>query len=1403
MAKLLDCDAAAGLEVEDGTLTFPLPVYIAPVPMIEGGVVLPGLEASWDPIVSPYIVGIQFQYEPLDGSGALKESTALKGSLTWATTDGIVAGKTYRRRYRAIGAAENTFGPWTEWENITAPPDMVSSDTANVGGILTATFVGRVINVEALAATNATAISDLETIYGDTASAAASAAAAALSEAAAIEAAADAILAEGNAADSASASSASAISASSSAGAASTSATNAANSATSASGSASTATTQAGLAATSATNAGNSATAANTSAGQASTYATDAGNAASASSASAVSAAASYSAASIAAAMLFPDRYDGAESYFTGSMVGAPSVATLASNATEAGYGPVYDLTVVGAGSSDFGARGLMPAIAGRIYKVEVEAQRTAITGAGATNATIRVRCLSSSYADVAATNASAVALTGSVQTFSAMFSDVAGTGVTAWAAGAVWLRPHFRWQIGASTTATVRVRRLTVTDVTEQVAAATSASAAATSASSASTSATNAGTSASAASTSATNAATSAGAASTSATNASNSATTASGHASNASTSASAAAGSATAAGNSATAAAGSASSASTSATNAGNSATAASGSAVSAASSYTSTLGVAESLLPERTDAAGNYFVKGTTGAVLVPADIVTLSGFGPVRSTSAGGSVHVTKGFLPATPGKIYEITGRAQIGVAGSGSPTLRAFVYAYDANFAYLGSATATSSTPIAGGGAVTTASGRFGDTTPTGGTAWTSGAVWLRGGVLLQADATSTIYVRSVSTRDITAVAAAEFQASAAATSASSASTSATNAGSSATAASGSATTASTHASSAGTSATAASTSASNASGSAGAAASSATTAGTHATTAGTSAATATTAASEASTSAASASASAVLAASLSNLSLNKNAAFVDYPTPTGIPANWVDSVNGSGTRVTGEVGGYAYQVNGAAATASAIVSATSAAGSMTALSWYVLEAQVRLDLGALTGAGVRLRQFNTTPTSLGDQLLTFSTDTKNNTGVAIGAGTVGRTYRFAKLIQTVASTDRFSIFAETHSASHGSIAAANRLTWFRCGVRSATPEEVTSGVAVPALSASVTTLQGAVAAIEGRTAAWLEQVVEAGSGAAAFVKLYAETSPGVSTSDVSMGAREVHVYNLDGEDYIKALSVVGGNAMFYGGLSATTFIRQGSGDGWPVALKSVPFNLTDGQTVSWGTTFDSLPAYTTAMNNLAALTTAGEVHDIRLINITKTGATAYCKIIVPGAPSTYSVAAAFAGGTSAPDYTVGVPNAARLESTDGTYDLTIETRWTTSYKNYTTTGSDPFDADFNGTVTVNVYALKSGVWTSVGTQVFEHFRTYSGFHDSPAWIQIGPSVVTQTRTVNLGSGVQAIGVEYAGQTGAVGPYAAGTGEMDTAAWQGAATASSTRTATPSGALTRFTVIPQ
>jgi hypothetical protein len=942
---------------------------------------------------------------------------------------------------------------------------------------------------------------------------------------------------------SASAAATSATNAATSAGQASTSATSASNSAQTAEGHAATASTQASLAAASAGQASGSATAAAGSASTAATHATNAGNSASAAAASSVSAASSFENA--VRLTRNPDFEFGKEFWDTywsnaGWTYYASSYQDLRANILRSPYGESASLTSE-----------LIPIAPGSPrYRLKLSTRLID----GSTSVYYYAGLL---FYDAAGTLLTANDGTGNYPLGAASAHGnydwqtreiIVGPGMTntypyggtqSFPANTAFVRLYYIANYGAAAAGLVEVDHFSMEDVTSEVASAASATAAATQASNAATSATAAGSSASAAATSATNAATSAGQASTSASQASTSADTASGHAASAGTSATAAANSASAAAGSSSAAAGSASNAATSATAAGNSATAAAASSVSAASSFDATRMAAASLLPSDFSQEWLTFFPGYTGK---PGDVVgttatnvtfpTVSGAGKVMQVAViGGDRDIAPvGAIRLEPDKTLRISARIRASIWASG-PVVNVWRIALNDQHAYTGPGSDNINwTPsgVDGAGPASLWSTITYDVTTN--SLLADGQVYLRPMLRFTAGGSSgNVYqVQFLRVDDITGQTAAAASATAAATQASNASTSATAAGASATAAAASATSASTSAGSASTFASQASTSAAEAQ-------TASTSAGTQASNAAASAATATTQASSAAASAASASASSTLAATLANRSLLQNSSFTAF-TGTGYPPGWSNWSNGSGTAVTGEAGGSAYQQVGGAGSQTGILQ-FSADNTAKPGDYFVMEARVRLDAGTLVGAGVLDAQSNSAASAIIYQQapIIFSTWPDVN-GNVIGNGVVGQTYSFSRLMQfNHAPVKRALVYAMTHYDGFGSTSSANQLTWFLCSIRPATPAEIAAGIALPALQASVSTNTAAIVDLEGQLQSAFFEVIAAAGGNPAQLLVRADAAGSL----IALVANQLILKNVVGDQILTALKLIDGKAYF------------------------------------------------------------------------------------------------------------------------------------------------------------------------------------------------------------------------------------------------------------------------
>lgn len=429
----------------------------------------------------------------------------------------------------------------------------------------------------------------------------------------------------------------------------------------------------------------------------------------------------------------------------------------------------------------------------------------------------------------------------------------------------------------------------------------------------------------------------------------------------------------------------------------------------------------------------------------------------------------------------------------------------------------------------------------------------------------------------------------ADAKATASATSAASAAASATNAETSATAASGSATTAATKAGEASTFAGQASSSKDAAAGSASSAAASAVTASTASGTAATArdaaigarndaqaaAATATTQASSASAAAASASISANLAASIGTRSLNKNSIFADWTA--ALPATWSQWSGTAGTtyaKVAGINGSpNAVKVGSAAGDPAGIVQTGNGAIGATGGEYLVMEADVRLVSGSMVGAGLYVERYNAAGSAQTGAALTYNFATeKDASGVVRGAGVVGQTYRFSKLVDArAADTAQYVVFALTRFGGFGP-AAAGEIEWRRASIRAATPEEIAAGVVLPGVEAQLA-ITAAVAADALTRLSTVRFDVTGGAGGDPF-QIWARAD--ASGSAAGIIATELSLSNVVGGAVVTALKLVGGRAVFGAPISIVqggrrTTLGPGFGAGSKLHLWSGPDTVAYG----------------------------------------------------------------------------------------------------------------------------------------------------------------------------------------------------------------------------------------
>lgn len=126
---LSDCDPGTGVLGVDASYLVPGMVIIGTT-LVQGSVKIPALLATWTAISNPYVLNVEVEYVAQDGSGGTQIASANKADLKMSPTSGIVAGKTYLTRYRAVGLG--TVGPWSAQSAKAVPADFQVASTGSI-----------------------------------------------------------------------------------------------------------------------------------------------------------------------------------------------------------------------------------------------------------------------------------------------------------------------------------------------------------------------------------------------------------------------------------------------------------------------------------------------------------------------------------------------------------------------------------------------------------------------------------------------------------------------------------------------------------------------------------------------------------------------------------------------------------------------------------------------------------------------------------------------------------------------------------------------------------------------------------------------------------------------------------------------------------------------------------------------------------------------------------------------------------------------------------------------------------------------------------------------------------------------------------------------------------------------
>jgi len=488
---------------------------------------------------------------------------------------------------------------------------------------------------------------------------------------------------------------------------------------------------------------------------------------------------------------------------------------------------------------------------------------------------------------------------------------------------------------------------------------------------------------------------------------------------------------------------------------------------------------------------------------------------------------------------------------------------------------------------------------------------------------------------------------------------------------------------------------------------------------------------------------AAAASSSASLAASISQNSLNKNPVFADWADGATVPAGIGTSglTTNEITRVGDGTNGSPYSLglntDGGSIEYFQFPYAQVTAGA------HIIEAELDFKSGVINDSRVQVLYYNTAGSFMSS--VAMESYDLNSYLSTSPLGNAGRK-QYAKYI-TFPDGVNSALIRVYHRLNN---ASARHIVWRKVSLRPATAAEIEVNSALPALQASVTTNQGAIAAVEG-AAAYYETIVAASGSNPAMVQLKA----GKNGSGVGLVADQIALGNeIDGV-IETVLSIQNGKATFSDAIirrlrvapiAASQIVHE-------VQLKPLLLLASDGQAVQYqgGASYGQAPDRIEVDIDgagLPALAT-GESYDIRATNITATGFTMKAKKnTAAGSETQTSAAGTNVGGT--PSWQTNKPTTANAKDELYQFNGTLTIPKTGSYTDVD--DSDPQNpvytvySTYSGTV--KLYGKIGSTWTLLATRTIG--RTLTG--SSPSTTSVSFSEVIQSGA-NFGSGSARFGI--------------------------------------------------
>lgn len=429
---------------------------------------------------------------------------------------------------------------------------------------------------------------------------------------------------------------------------------------------------------------------------------------------------------------------------------------------------------------------------------------------------------------------------------------------------------------------------------------------------------------------------------------------------------------------------------------------------------------------------------------------------------------------------------------------------------------------------------------------------------------------------------------------------------------------------------------------------------------------------------------------------------LNDNPIFSQSWSSGSIPTGWQEWQFGwDSTIQPGRVGAYALQFVSPATRPAGLTLEHGVLAYLTASpGWYVIEADVELLAGPLTGAGLLAASFNAADSYIGDGRISFGTD-PDFTGVAPGVGVTGRVYRFRKLVQAPVNTVAIRLYVIANYGPFGG-PVAKTIRFHRASIRPADPAE-----------ALITTVQSVSADAQGRARAVTGTQTEVNGRRGGMVL----------ANDGSIAG-----FLFDADYFYLGRPGVGGGYPFRFQNNVLELddatIRNllvspspGATAKHRVALRPNRFSGADGAVIAYGGVYEGLPLIQPLPHSLAAPPT-GAAYDIRAVNVTATSFQVRAKQLTPGAVVAQTATGGVnVGGT--PQWRMHKPTVA--DANDGNYVFQFDVRLPFQYYDGPT-GTPVFSQDpqsggqsvYGGAV--ELWARINSVWTKIRTEYLEQY---------------------------------------------------------------------------------------